>query len=387
MAGRSTHAVWTVGFRPFFILAMFAGLSLPLLWALIFGGRVTAPAMPFSVMQWHAHEMFFGFGWAVLGGFLLTASKNWVSIRGYHGPALALLALAWLQERAGMWFAGSLPPLLFHISNNLFLVAVVAMLMATLIRHRRSDSYADNYFFLLVLPTFLLAKQLMLSTEYFQIGVSLALGLFRMAFLVMLERTLTPFMKAAFQVPILRYGPLDKSIKLLGLLMVVESLLPRTVSALLAAALALLLLGRFFRWQPQLALRRLDVGIMYLGYLAIVAQLLIHAADPFVQLHWVGTVSVHVFTFGVMGLIIPAMIVRISNGHTGRKVVFDGLDKTALWIMLLALTVRVVGPQADPAGYVQWIYLAAICWLACFSILAWRYIPFLLQPRVDGKEH
>jgi uncharacterized protein involved in response to NO len=29
--------------------------------------------------------MFFGFGWAVLGGFLLTASKNWVKIRGYHG--------------------------------------------------------------------------------------------------------------------------------------------------------------------------------------------------------------------------------------------------------------------------------------------------------------
>ena len=44
-----------------------------------------AGAGPFSVVQWHAHEMFFGFGWAVMGGFLLTSTKNWVHIRGYHG--------------------------------------------------------------------------------------------------------------------------------------------------------------------------------------------------------------------------------------------------------------------------------------------------------------
>jgi hypothetical protein len=32
--------------------------------------------------------MFFGFGWAVLGGFLLTSTKNWVGVRGYHGTPL-----------------------------------------------------------------------------------------------------------------------------------------------------------------------------------------------------------------------------------------------------------------------------------------------------------
>jgi uncharacterized protein involved in response to NO len=38
-----------------------------------------------------------------------------------------------------------------------------------------------------------------------------------------------------------------------------------------------------------------------------------------------------VFTLGAMGLIIPAMLIRISKGHTGRKVVFDRVDKLALW--------------------------------------------------------
>ena len=44
--------------------------------------------------------MFFGFGWAVLGGFLLTATRNWVKIRGYHGLALIYLVIVWLAERA-----------------------------------------------------------------------------------------------------------------------------------------------------------------------------------------------------------------------------------------------------------------------------------------------
>jgi uncharacterized protein involved in response to NO len=73
--------LWLVGFRPFFLLAVLAAIALPLLWVLLLTGVLTAPA-GLSPMTWHAHEMFFGFGFAVLGGFLLTASKNWVSVRG-----------------------------------------------------------------------------------------------------------------------------------------------------------------------------------------------------------------------------------------------------------------------------------------------------------------
>ena len=70
----AAHPLWLVGFRPFFALACLAGLSLPILWALVFGGQLPAPATPLNSIQWHAHEMFFGFGWAVLGGFLRTST-------------------------------------------------------------------------------------------------------------------------------------------------------------------------------------------------------------------------------------------------------------------------------------------------------------------------
>ncbi|MFA6313510.1 MAG: NnrS family protein [Sterolibacterium sp.] len=383
----STHPLWLVGFRPFFALACLSGLSLPVLWVLLFTGEISGPPISFSIIQWHAHEMFFGFGWAVLGGFLLTSTKNWVGVRGYHGNALIFLATAWLFERVGMWLEGAWPAPLFRISNNLFLAAILAMLLLTLLRHRGADSYRDNMVFILILPLFLVAKSLILDAEYFQYGSSMALGLFRMAFLVMLERTLTQFMKNMFQVAILRNAALDSAIKLLGGILVFASWLPVQVTVTVSTLLALLLLIRLAFWYPLRALRRLDIGIMYLGYLALTAQLLVDVLDRVAPPGWIGSVSVHVFTFGVMGLIIPAMLIRISNGHTGRPVKFDGLDKTVLRIALLAFVFRIIAPQLYPASYSVWIALAAAFWSLGFAILGWRYIPYLLHPRVDGKDH
>jgi uncharacterized protein involved in response to NO len=126
---------------------------------------------------------------------------------------------------------------------------------------------------------------------------------------------------------------------------------------------------------------------MHLGKLAIAIQLLVVAFEITGRSAWIGSFSVHLFTFGVMGLIIPAMIIRISRGHTGRKVAFDALDKGILWIMIVALMLRVIAPQLVPASYRLWIELAATCWFIGFGILAWRSTPMLVRPRIDGREH
>ncbi|MDD4979627.1 MAG: NnrS family protein [Gallionella sp.] len=387
MSRYTSHPVWLVGFRPFFIFAMLAGMILPALWVAIYTGKVAAPAHGFSAMQWHAHEMFFGFGWAVLGGFLLTATKNWVQVRGYHGWMLMFLAAAWLFERVGMWFEGVWPDALFYISNNLFLGSIVAALLWTLIRNRRTDTYRDNFLFLLILPLFLLTKHLMLSADYAQIGNSMAVGLFRVAILVMLERTLSAFMKAAFQVELLKNIKLNMAIKLLAVSMVISSLMTVQLAAAGALLLAVLLAVRLAYWQPRLAMRRLDIAIMYLGYLAVVTQLLIESFRLTGHFSVSASWSIHVFTLGAMGLIIPAMLVRIGKGHTGRKVNFDSLDKSALYLMMVAFVFRILAPLFYPINYSIWVTFAAACWFACFTLMASRYIPMLMQPRVDGKAH
>ncbi|QLQ25793.1 MAG: NnrS family protein [Dechloromonas sp.] len=381
------HPLWLVGFRPFFALACVAGALLPAAWILIFQGVLPPPSPATAPVQWHAHEMFYGFGWAVLGGFLLTATKNWVGIRGYHGGVLMALVAAWLLERIAMSFGAGWPPLLLGFASHAFIAAIVALLLATLLRHRATDSYRrDNLFFLLVLPLFWLAKTLLLSPEHFNTGWAMTLALFRVAFLVMLERTLTQFMRAAFSVDILRKPALDNTIKILAALLVFGALFPAPLARGLELVLAALLLGRLAFWHPLKALTRIDIGIMYLGYLAIAAQLLIDALPPPVPA-WVGTVSVHVFTFGAMGLVIPAMIIRIANGHTGRKVIFGGFEKMVLWIMIVALFLRLGGPQFMPDAYLRWLDLAAACWFVAFGLLAWRIVPLVFRPRIDGREH
>lgn len=380
------HPIWLVGFRPFFILASLAGALLPLVWTAVFSGWISLTDSPVDALRWHAHEMFFGFGWAVLGGFLLTSTKNWVNVRGYHGGTLALLALSWLLERFALLSAAHWPEWLAMVAVNLFLGTIASLLMWTLIRYRQQDSYRDNALFLLMLPTFLIAKTLLLYGN-FQAGNEMCIALFRMAFLVMLERTLTQFMKSVFQVAILRQPLLDMAIKLLGMLLIVGFWLPAGLTAAISLLLAVLLAMRFFFWKPLLAVRRVDIGIMYLGYLAIVGQLLLNVWAYISAPAWIGAIAVHLFTFGAMGCVIPAMMIRISKGHTGRKVVFDGLDRMLLYVMIVALLVRVAMPQIFPAAYQGWIQLSAICWLLCFGTWAFRYIPVLLQPRIDGREH
>jgi uncharacterized protein involved in response to NO len=108
---------------------------------------------------------------------------------------------------------------------------------------------------------------------------------------------------------------------------------------------------------------------MYLGYAGIVLQLLLEGLAVVAAPAWVGAVSMHVFGLGVMGLIIPAMLIRIAKGHTGRKVVFDRGDKAVLWLMIAAFLLRVLAPQLDSGDYALWLILAAAGWLLGFGTL------------------
>ena len=68
-------AVFSYGFRPFFFLAaVWAVLSLPL-WLHQLYGDITLRTL-FSPLDWHVHEMLFGYVAAAVAGFLLTAIQT-----------------------------------------------------------------------------------------------------------------------------------------------------------------------------------------------------------------------------------------------------------------------------------------------------------------------
>jgi uncharacterized protein involved in response to NO len=82
-------AVLSYGFRPFFLGgAFYAGLAL-LVWLPMFEGRF-ALATALSALDWHIHEMLYGYVAAIVTGFLLTAIPNWTGRLPLNGgPCLS----------------------------------------------------------------------------------------------------------------------------------------------------------------------------------------------------------------------------------------------------------------------------------------------------------
>lgn len=382
------HPLWLVGFRPFFNLAFLSAVLLPLLWALTYAGALPLPESISTASVWHAHEMLFGFGWAVLGGFLLTASKNWVNIRGLHGGPLALAVLLWVLDRVAILLpSGGAVGVVRWILLNAFAAYLIGYLVWTLVRYRGQDTFKDNVFFIVGLPLFLVAKNLLVREETFYEGHTLAIGLFRLAFAVMFERTITAFMKGATGSALPRSPWLDRAIKVSLLLSVFEAYWPEPVAVALLSLAALLLLVRWFLWRPLAAMRTFGIAIMYVGYLGLVLHLALSALRLGGVLIANGTVHLHTFNFLCMGVIIPAMLIRLCQGHTGRKILFTRSDQVAFGFMFAGAFFRLVATQLWGEQYVLWISVAAICWSLCFLIIAVRVAPFLWRPRVDGREH
>ena len=377
------HPLWLVGFRPFFTLAFVSGAVLPLLWALVFSGAVALPG-GLDPIRWHAHEMFYGFGWAVMAGFLLTASKNWVRVRGMHGGPLALAVALWLVERVAILLP--LSPF-SRVLLNAFTLYVVGYVVWTLVRYRTQDAFKDNGYFVAGLPLFLFAKNALLTPELWTIGTTLTIGLFRLAFVVMFERTMTQFMRNAMGTALPRYAPLDYAIKTAVFLAAFEGFFPAPLAAAATALAGLLLFARFLIWKPLVGLRRFEIAIMYVGYFGLVVHFALVALRYAGVWAGVGTLATHVFTLLVMGVVIPGMLIRISQGHTGRKLLFTRSDRFAIGAMGVAAFARLVLTQVAPGLYLRWIEIAAVGWSLCFVILGVRLVPFLFQPRIDEREH
>lgn len=92
-------ALFNLGFRPFFLGACVFAILTILLWMLVYFSQININIDNISPSQWHAHEMLYGYGLAVVAGFLLTAVKNWTGVATVHGKSLIVLFSLWATAR------------------------------------------------------------------------------------------------------------------------------------------------------------------------------------------------------------------------------------------------------------------------------------------------
>ncbi|WP_426211242.1 NnrS family protein [Massilia sp. TWP1-3-3] len=378
------HALWALGFRPFYILAaLLAVLFIPLWLAHYLGW---AGASTHITLGWHVHEMVFGFAIAVVVGFLLTAGRAWTGLQTPYGAHLAGLALVWVAARVAMLTA----PAWLAAGIDLLFLPMAAWSMYRVL-HRAGNK--RNMFLIVLLGLLTVA-----NAAFHGAGMGiLPIGQVAPIHAAILLIVLIEAVIGGRVIPMFtdNMAPGAKSLVLprndkIALAVVVAAVAGWVFGAPgpLAAGLAFLACCatalRLAGWKPQRTLRFPLLWILHLSYAWICAGFLLLALAAL----GIGTASTafHALTVGSMAGLIMGMMTRTTLGHTGRKMV-AGKAETAMYVLIQAGAFLRVGAGMAPLAWRAGLLIAAgACWSMSFALFLLVYAPYLWRARVDGKE-
>jgi uncharacterized protein involved in response to NO len=121
-------ALLSQGFRPFFLFgALWAALAIAI-WLPLLSGSISLPTA-FTPIEWHGHEMLFGFVPPIVAGFLLTAVPNCTGRLPVVGLPLFVLLLTWGAGRAAMLISAWIGQPIAALIDLAFLV-ILGMVIA-----------------------------------------------------------------------------------------------------------------------------------------------------------------------------------------------------------------------------------------------------------------
>ena len=378
----SKFALWSLGFRPFYLLAsIFAALSI-LLWVCQYAGYLRAPYL--ASPAWHAHEMLFGYTIAVVAGFLLTAVRNWTGMPTPSGAPLMALAALWLAGRVLVLTPFAVAA---AVADTAFPLAVAVAIGIPLVKSRNQR----NYFFIALL---LLLGLAVLAFHLSHLGLfpwpdraSLQVGLDVVLFVmtVMGGRVIPMFTNNGIPGAGATRRPEVEKLALGGvlLLLVADLVAPPAAIAALALVAAVAHAIRLCLWRPWRTVGTPMVWVLHLGYGWIVVYLALRGLSA------MGLVpdvfAVHALTIGAIGGLTIGMMTRTARGHTGRPLTADRFEIACYALVALAAAVRVFGGMWIPEAYLETVVVSGICWSAAFALYAIRYWPVLSRNRLDGK--
>lgn len=384
MTNRPVAVLLSLGARPFFLLAAAWAVFAIGIWPVVLAGDVSLPGA-FAPIDWHAHELIFGYGGAVVAGFLLTSIANWTGRPPVAGARLGLLLLAWIAGRASVAFVGPsqalmvgalIAGLLFPL--GLMVVAAVEILAAGNTRNRIVIGILG--LLLAADAGFTLAVWRGWDTAVAQRG-----GLAVLVLLILLiGGRVTPaftrnwLKRRGIAANVVEFDRLDRA----GMLLSAAGLVCWVAwPDALASAPVLLLSGlfglwRLTRWHGWAARRDALMAVLHLGYLLAVIGFIAAAAHA----AWPDRVPmaavVHLWAVGAVGMMTTAMMTRATLGHTGQALQADRMIVAIYLALLAALAARLgmaIWPQFTPAL----LPATAAIWCAAFLLFLARFGPAL----------
>ncbi|MBG6220019.1 MULTISPECIES: NnrS family protein [unclassified Janthinobacterium] len=382
------HALWQLGFRPFYLLAaVFAVISIAL-WLASYAGSL-APGLQVG-LGWHMHEMVFGFALAVIVGFLYTAGRNWTGLPTPHGVQLMALVALWLAGRIAMLCS---PALVAAVVEWLFLPLAAWPLYRVL---RRSGN-TRNLFLVALLALLALANGLFHAAVLGALPLSLFLPVQAAIFIIVLIESVI----GARVIPMFtRNGAPNinpnrppvaspKRALLAAACMAAAAIAwladaPAWLTAPLALVASAMSLLNVLAWQPQRTVRVPLLWILHLSYAWIGVGFALLALASLGLLP--ASAAFHALTVGSMAGLIIGMMTRTTLGHTGRPLKGGRAEAAMYCLIQLGALARLLAAVGPAALAMPLLLAAGACWSLAFGLYACVYAPYLWRARIDGRE-
>ncbi len=377
----SYQALFSIGFRPFFLLGSLFAVVLMLLWIMQLRGAFTPGYYP--GVLWHSHELIFGFTTAIISGFLLTAVRNWTGKETLSGHSLAAIVVLWLLGRL-LPFTAVTPELIALVDLAFYPCLTFAIgkpiLQSGNMRNMVFIAFCGLFFLMNLLVHF---DVLGIAPGMAHLGIYGALNLVILVMLIIGGRVIPFFTeKATPNYKGKRIGFIEKAVIPVAVVLFLNDLWQPFApwAYLLSGLLAILLLLRVGAWFDKAFLSNPLLWILHLGYLFIAIGFALRATTPMTGLS--PFLYVHALTTGGIGLLTIGMMSRVALGHTGRPLVQPKLMLFAFVLMVFSVLARVVmmGLVNKPFVY----DMAGSFWIAAFMLFFVVYLPALVSPRADA---
>lgn len=378
-----TTAVPPILQQPFRLLFLCAALAASfgiLAWALFLHlGWLPAASLP--PLEWHGHEMLFGFAGALVAGFLLTAVADWTGLATFTPASLVLLVVVWLAARVLFLLPTHVPYVVTAIVDCAFFGLLLLLVARPILKsHNRR-----NYFVIGLLAAFTLADvAFYLSvTGLLHVPASRVLfwviDLFALLMLAIGGRVIPFFTgRRLNNVTIRRYRWLDWCVNGGAVLLVLlDIVLPGSLAlGVISLVVAALVLLRWWNWQPWKTGREPMLWVLHLGYLWLAAGLALRGA-ALLSSALAEITALHAITVGALGSLSIGMMTRVALGHTGRDMTAGPFMTTAFILVSVAAVLRLINATAL-------LPIAGVLWALAFAIFFIRFVPVMFASRQNA---
>lgn len=381
-------ALLSYGFRPFFLFgALWAALAVAL-WLPMLSGHLVVPSA-FGPIEWHVHELIYGYVPAIVAGFLLTAVPNWTGRLPIVGTRLLGLFLIWIAGRlvvlTSAWVGAGLAAAID--------VSFLALLGGVIAREILAGKDARN---LKVLAgvTLLFVGNVLFHLEAiagFGSGHGTRLGIAATVLLIMLigGRIVPSFTRnwlarrGAGRLPA-PFGNFDVVVMVTsGVALVSWIVAPQSLPTALLAFVAFGLNGaRLSRWAGDRTVAEPLVLILHLAYAFVPIGFLLLAVSIVLPEFVAPSGALHGWTVGAIGVMTLAVMTRASLGHTGRPLTATRPIQLIYVAALVAAVARIAA--AFDVLREPMLHVSATAWVMAFAGFVIVYAP-LLAWRSDDK--